>query len=577
LQLQNSSYLEERCSKDSPSPSKRIATWFKTINPRLSIRNKICWGYGISLGLAVLGTTVGLTLGDYYQQKARAQLADTQQQGKWLSRLQVTMAEFRPEREFIPVMRDTERFARASTEFAQRAKKVEALLIALQSSPSSNREDMQPFLVAFEGQAENYVQQLNVILQQIDPATIQPNDIPALQRLFVDFVDSPVSLKLFRYSEELTTLIEEAEKQNQLAEVALDRAGVLRTRIIYTSMLLSIALATVLAAYTSYAIARPIKAVTQVAQQVTEAADFSLKVPVSTQDEVGVLAVALNQLIEWTARYTRELQETQTQLIQTEKMSSLGQMVAGVAHEINNPVNFIYGNLTYTQTYTDNLLTLVQLYQQQYPTATPEIETYIEKIDLDFLAEDLPKLVSSMQMGADRIRQLVLSLRNFSRLDEAEMKLIDLHEGIDSTLLLLNHRLKQGIQIVKHYGKLPLVECHPAQINQVFMNIISNAVDALQDCTKTPQITITTESQQDRIVVKIADNGSGISQEIINKLFDPFFTTKPVGQGTGLGLAICYQVVEKHHGKIQITSTPEYGAEFMINLPIKATRNAAQN
>lgn len=577
MQLQNSSYLEGRGSKDSPSSFKRVATCFNTINPRLSIRNKICWGYGISLGLAVFGTTVGLILGDYYQQKARAQLADTQQQGKGLSRLQVTMAEFRPEREFIPVMRDTERFARASTEFAQRAKKVEALLIALQSSPSANRADMQPFLVAFEGQAESYVQQLNAILQQIDPATIQPNDIPALQRSFMDFVDSPVSLKLFRYSEELTTLIEEAEKQNQLAEVALDRAGVLRTRIIYTSMLLSIALATVLAAYTSYAIARPIKAVTQVAQQVTEAADFSLKVPVSTQDEVGVLAVALNQLIEWTARYTRELQETQTQLIQTEKMSSLGQMVAGVAHEINNPVNFIYGNLTYTQAYTDNLLTLVQLYQQQYPTATPEIETYIEKIDLEFLAEDLPKLVSSMQMGADRIRQLVLSLRNFSRLDEAEMKLIDLHEGIDSTLLLLNHRFKQGIQIVKHYGKLPLVECHPAQINQVFMNIISNAVDALQDCTKTPQITITTESQQDKIVVKIADNGFGIPQEIISKLFDPFFTTKPVGQGTGLGLAICYQVVEKHHGKIQITSTPEYGAEFIINLPIKAIRNAAQN
>ncbi|WP_448603618.1 sensor histidine kinase [Thermoleptolyngbya sp.] len=276
----------------------------------------------------------------------------------------------------------------------------------------------------------------------------------------------------------------------------------------------------------------------------------------------------------------QELKQAQVQLIQSEKMSSLGQMVAGIAHEINNPINFIYGNLDYATKYAQDLLSLVALYQQEYPHLSPNIQQKIESIDLEFLQDDFPKILESMRMGTQRIRQIVLSLRNFSRLDEASKKPADLHEGIDSTLLILNNRLKQGIEVIKQYGELPLVECHPAQINQVFMNLLSNSIDALLESNQnhSKRITIRTERVgHDRVCIAIADNGPGIPASIQDKLFDPFFTTKPVGQGTGLGLSICYDIVKKHQGEIRIQrdsrSDPygnrPQGAEFQVFLPIR--------
>lgn len=303
-----------------------------------------------------------------------------------------------------------------------------------------------------------------------------------------------------------------------------------------------------------------------------------------TEEQVKIVSEQAQQL----QATLSELQNTQAQLIQTEKMSSLGQLVAGVAHEINNPVNFIYGNLTHVSEYAQDLLLLISLYQQHYPAPVPKILDAAESIELEFLVEDLPKIINSMKVGADRIRQIVLSLRNFSRLDEAEMKPVDIHEGIESTLLILQSRLKAtpeqpGIQVIKEYGKLPQVECYAGQLNQVFMNILSNAIDALKEVkvedsttssnlqTANPTIWIHTEAiNSNRVAIRMRDNGAGMTEEVKARLFDPFFTTKPVGQGTGLGLAISYQiVVEKHGGALKCISAPGCGAEFWIEIPVQ--------
>jgi signal transduction histidine kinase len=272
----------------------------------------------------------------------------------------------------------------------------------------------------------------------------------------------------------------------------------------------------------------------------------------------------------------QKLQQTQAQLIQSAKMSSLGQMIAGIAHELNNPVTFIYGNVDPASQYAESLLHLLQLYQQHYTQPPASIQAQREAMDFDFLVEDFPRLLTSLKMGAIRIHDLVVSLRNFSRIDEAEKKVVDIHEGIDNTLLILGNRLKAKgvhptIEIVKKYGQLPKVECYAGQLNQVFMNLLNNAIDALENQSPPRRITIVTEVLADTnlAMIGICDTGKGITEQVKAHLFEPFFTTKPVGQGTGLGLSISYQiVVEKHGGSLKCFSELGKGTEFWVEIPL---------
>jgi two-component system, NtrC family, sensor kinase len=589
-------------------------TPFTAINrfiSRLSIAKKIKYGYSLAIGIAVLGTTAGMIYGDYYQKQAFQALTFADDQQDLLRDLEysVQAVQSHPKR-LISVLGDSIWFEYETAQFLKDVDVVNKIIadLAFFSEEHStelavNSAELKEVLNGYTTATDSYSQIIKSFWQQIAPSSLKPEEVKEAQQQVLNLIrgDKAVKLdvKFERLSESLSLMTQVAKAQQRQAYMNFNRAEELRVQIIVVSMLVSVAIAIFLAICTSRAIAIPLQAVTSVAKTITQQANFDLQAPVTTEDEVGTLAKSINQLVQWVAEYTHELElarqtleervqerteeltaalhqlkQTQTQLIQTEKMSSLGQMVAGVAHEINNPINFIHGNLEYANQYIVDLLNLLRLYQQEYPQPTEAIAAEIADIELDFLTEDLLKLFESMKIGSERIRQIVLSLRNFSRLDEAQMKLVDIHEGIDNTLLILNSRLKHGIEVIKKYGELPEIECYPAQLNQVFMNIIVNAIDALEESennskkSKIPQILIQTQKlASSQILVRICDNGPGIPPAIQSKLFDPFFTTKEPGKGTGIGLAICYQIVEKHGGKIEVISSLGSGAEFAIALP----------
>ena len=592
-----------------------LKTPFTTVNrfiSHLSIAKKINYGYSLSIGVAVLGTTAGMSVGDYYQRQAFQALNFADEQQHLLKDLEysVQSVQSHPKR-LISVLGDSIWFEYETAKFLRDVDGVNKIIAKLESFSKENSRglavnstELKELLNGYKTTTESYAQLIKSFWQQIAPSSLKIEEVKDAQQKVLDLIRGDqavkIDVKFERLSESLSLTTQVAKADQQQAYINFNIAEKLRLQIIVVSMSVSVATAIFLAICTSRAIAIPLQAVTSIAKNITQQANFNLQAPVTTEDEVGTLAKSINQLVKWVAEYTDELElarqtleervqerteeltetlhklkHTQTQLIQTEKMSSLGQMVGGVAHEINNPINFIYGNLEHANQYIIDLVNLVRLYQQEYPQPTAIITEEIEAIELDFIAEDLLKMLESMKIGSDRIRQIVLSLRNFSRLDEAQMKLVDIHEGIDNTLLILNSRLKDKIEVIKNYGKLPEIECYPAQLNQVFMNILVNAIDALEEWEeknslkgKNSQILIQTQKlESGNIMVRICDNGPGISPAIQSKLFDPFFTTKEPGKGTGIGLAICYQIIEKHQGKIEAISSPGTGAEFAIVLP----------
>jgi signal transduction histidine kinase len=603
----------------------KVGQWFQ----KLKVGQKISLGYSLTLGLTIVGTTLGVGLTHYYQYVAQAIEEDSLEEYQLLTRLETDLLQTRSRKhEFIPVLKKPEELKKRYALFLNYYSDFKQVWQEFKNSQGATKseeeqelpgevERTREFIEEYTEPTEAYIHQLDKLLQQINLAELKPENINTVRIQIEQFDENPVHSQMDGFLEDLVEIIKFSHREYDSAQTTLETSRKLQLQIIVGTLLFSGLTALVLTIATTQAIARPIQTLTRISQRTIQESNFDLQALIESEDEIGVLASSFNQLITWVKELLQQQQEaneklelinqnleltvadrtqelndkntylleiikelhhTQIQIIQSEKMSALGQMVAGIAHEINNPVSFVYSNLHYLQEYTKSLIQLIYLYQQYYPNSPQVIQEKIDTIELDFLIEDLDKILQSMTVGTTRIQEIVLSLRNFSRLDEAEFKAVDLHEGIDNSLMILQHRLKAQprrplIQVIKKYALLPLIECFAGQLNQVFMNLLSNAIDALEESAvknKTLSIWITTEvSSENHVLISIADNGSGIAEHIRSRLFDPFFTTKEVGKGTGLGLSISYQIVtEKHGGKIWCESTLGEGTKFMVEIPV---------
>ncbi|NEQ44776.1 MAG: HAMP domain-containing histidine kinase [Leptolyngbya sp. SIOISBB] len=578
------------------------------MNKSNSIRQRIAWGYAIPLVIAVAGIATGLGLGKQTTNQALKTQEAAIAERKLLDTIRVKLLSYRPSREFSRKLNNAEAIQVEGEQLYALLAEIQNLAALHAGIRSDLDQDILGGLTVTEHQAlrDTFVQlqeslvtfelRVQAFILEASDLTEQPNRQVLAQQTLLRFVQGAEYNQLLDAAYQLGYFVEQLDVQEKMAQDALDRAFWLQTLVILSSLLLSVLSAGLIAWRNSRAISRPIVEVTDIASRVTEEGDFSLRATVYSQDEVGILAHALNRLIEQVKQLLDEvnhknvelsaaltqLETQQVQLIQSEKMSSLGQLVAGVAHEINNPVNFIHGNLEHVKQHVDDVLFIVRELQAQHPDAVADIEAINEDIELDFIQQDLGKILTSMRVGTERIREIVLSLRNFSRLDEADFKTVNLHEGLDSSLMILQHRFKASterpeIEVICHYGDLPPVECYPGKLNQVILNLLTNAIDAIEErYFKTDRrlemplaVKITTQIWQENWVeIAISDTGTGMSDEVKQRLFDKFFTTKAVGVGTGIGMSISHQIItDFHHGQLTLESTQNVGTTFFIRIP----------
>jgi two-component system NtrC family sensor kinase len=570
----------------------------------LSIRDKISSGYALALCVAIGGTSVGMLAGNHYYRRTNNQV-HIDRESQFLNKLQVALLRTQNSQEWLIYGLDKPQiFDSKYQQLQNNASTLKVLFLEFKKHKYlAHIEGTEKIKITGDSLRNTYIYPLEVVDKKISKLPKNPAQQSIKRKLLLNLDRDKIGLELDRAVNDIAEIIDRAQEQEDAGREDLLRAQTLRVQIILGSMVMSIVVAAVLAAFTSRAIAKPLAAVTKIAQRVTEESNFQLQVPVTSTDEVGVLAASLNQLIQKVNQLLEELKsEQQSQILQNEKMATLGRMLAGVAHEVNNPINFIYANIEPARNYVEDILDLLKTYETEIANPPAAVLAKGEEIDIDFLKQDLLKIFDSMQVGAERAKAIILSLKDFSRIDDAAPHPVDLHACIDSSLLILNSRIKQGIEVVRHYGNIPTVEGYMGLLYQVFVNLLNNALDAVEEKAKiekssseetkkqsaseslqeapsfSPRIVIATEYlDDDSVLVRISDNGTGIAPESQEKMFETFFTTKPRGVGTGLGLAIGREIiVKKHGGTINFWSEVGTGTEFSIALPIKH-ENLMQN
>ncbi|MEB3356591.1 MAG: ATP-binding protein [Synechococcales bacterium] len=588
----------------SPNQPRKLSTLplLARLKPR-RIGRQIGYGYLAAIAIGWTGSLTGLLIADHLQGLGIVQLVDAQTQSRLLGEFERTVGQARIHLAHSLALSDhhsalQQELAALNASLAEIETIRREFDTFLDDNPQWTADDP----VALRALLVDYSRLLNQKAEQAFAALETENPRAAMPAILAGGVAEQIDRRYV----DLATVVQAAQSQEAEASVVMETAQGLEKLMIVLSITLASCLAGLLAWRTTRAIATPLENITWVAQQVAQEADYGVRVPVipnsNSHDEIAVLAASLNNLIERVAERTQSLEQaaeeaaaqnqvleetlvtlrrTQLSLVHAEKMSSLGQLVAGIAHEINNPIGFINGNIDYAEQYSTSLLSMIEQLQTALSEIPPHLAEALKNEDIDFIRQDFPRVLQSIKNGSQRINSLVLSLKIFSRLQESSLKPANLNDGLDSALLLLGHRLKPQakrpeIQVQRCYGDLPLVECYSSQINQVYMNILSNAIDAIDERWHKapgdwqPLIFVSTEMVGDRVRIVIQNNGAAIPQAIQSKIFDPFFTTKPPGQGIGIGLSTSYGIIhEQHQGTLSCVSpaTGSFGAQFTLEIP----------